>query len=98
VRAPLVLAAFALLAALLVPGAGSAKTVGCGPIQAHGARYTVRIERGLPGCEVARTTLKTFIATARAPRRWVCFRGHGAQRWAAACSRGSAIVRAYPRA
>jgi hypothetical protein len=86
------------LAGHLAPGASGGHAATCDPITATGARYTVRIERGHPSCATARAVLHTFIATARSPRGWTCFRGHSGNRWAAACARGStAIVRAYPR-
>ena len=77
---------------------GSAeRTSSCGSIAAVGARYAVRIERGHPTCATAKTVLRTFIATGKAPRSWACFRGHSGNAWAAACASGRAVVRAYAR-
>jgi hypothetical protein len=89
------LGAAALAAA--APGAASPKPVACGVIGVHQARYLVRVEAGTMACTTARSGMSRFIATAIPPRRWVCFRGHSAQRWAAACAYKGAIVRAYLR-
>jgi len=96
VRVLLVVAAAAALAAS-APGAASSKPLSCGVVSVNGARYLVRVEQGSMACADARAGIRGFIATASAPPQWACFRGHGAQRWAAACARGSAIVRAYLR-
>jgi hypothetical protein len=58
-------------------------------------RYRVKVERRAVSCTTARTVLRTFIATKQARRGWACFRGHSSNRWAAACSRKTAMVRAY---
>ena len=86
-----------LLAAAIVPGAARSKTTACGTVSAAGARYAVRIEAGAPSCATARSILRRFIVSGVSPKPWTCFRGHGAQRWAAACAHGRAIVRAYVR-
>ena len=86
-----------LVAAAIVPGTARSKTTACGAVSAAGARYSVRIEAGAPSCTTARSVLRRFIVAGVPPKPWVCFRGHGAQRWAAACARGHAIVRAYVR-
>lgn len=62
-----------------------------------GSRYLIRIEHGPSTCYVARAVLKHFIVTGSTQRLWFCFRGHTAQRWATACSKGRAIIRAYVR-
>jgi len=91
----LVIAAAAALAAAVSPAANPA--VGCGVISSHGARYLVRVEQGRMACTTARAGMLRFIATAAAPKRWICFRGHSTQRWAAVCTRSGTIVRAYLR-
>jgi hypothetical protein len=95
VRVLLVIAAAAALAAAVSPAAKPA--VGCGVVSVDGARYLVRVEHGRMACATARSGMRRFIATAAAPKRWICFRGHSAQRWAAACTHDGAIVRAYLR-
>jgi len=96
VRLLLVVAA-AVLLAVSVTGTASSKPVSCGVISVGSARYLVRVEQGTLACATARPGMQRFIATARAPRKWICFRGHLMQRWAAACTYKGAIVRAYPR-
>lgn len=96
VRLLLIIAAAAALA-VSVPATASSKPVSCGVVGVSGARYLVRVEQGSMACATARTGIRRFIATASAPRHWICFRGHGAQRWAAACAHAGAIVRAYLR-
>ena len=93
----LLVVAAALLPALSVTGTASSKPVSCGVISAGGVRYLVRVEQGTLACASARPGMQRFIATAHAPRKWICFRGHGAQRWAAACTYRGAVVRAYLR-
>lgn len=95
-RLLLIVAAAGLLA-VSVTGAASSKPVSCGVISVNGARYLVRVEQGTLACATARPGMQRFIATAKPPRKWICFRGHGAQRWAAACTYRGAIVRAYLR-
>ena len=97
--------AVATLSAVLVAGLGaaatpapaSAKTRSCGTILAVGTRYAVRIEHGPATCYVARAVLKRFILRGASQKLWFCFRGHSAQKWAAACSKGRAVIRAYVR-
>ena len=57
--------------------------------------YDVRIGRGAIACVDARSVLRRYVFAAVAPGGWVCFRGHSADLWAAACSKGGAVVRAY---
>ncbi|MGZ8694345.1 MAG: hypothetical protein ACXWYS_02770 [Gaiellaceae bacterium] len=95
-RSAAVIATLAALAFVPSSAARPAATC-CGAVTVKGARYAIRIERGAPGCVAARTALRAFIATAASPKGWTCFRGHGTQKWAAACARNHAIVRAYIR-
>ena len=95
-RLVLVLAAAAALS-LSVTRAASSKPVSCGVVSATHARYLVRVEQGKLACATARPGMQRFIATGQAPQRWICFRGHSGQRWAAGCAVKGAIVRAYLR-
>jgi hypothetical protein len=72
----------------------------CTPVTVYVAgsgtyRYEVRIEQGTVACADARGVLRRFILDGAAAARWRCFRGHGGDAWAAACSRGTIVVRAY---
>jgi hypothetical protein len=103
---PVVLAGVGFLALLGALGAAraSASTVLCRSITARLAgndfSYRIRVERGRIACTSARAVIRSFIVTARSPRGWACFRGHGSTRWGAACA-GTAgltrgvVVRAY---
>jgi sarcosine oxidase gamma subunit len=100
VRIALALVAAALLA---TPAAAqqSARSRACGHITVrlggNDFSYRIVLESGRATCTTARSTLRTFIVRAVAPGDWYCARGHGADRWAAACARKSprALVRAY---
>jgi hypothetical protein len=96
VRLLLVIAA-AVLLAVSVTGTASSKPVSCGVIGVTHARYLVRVEQGKLTCATALSGMRRFIATGQAPQRWICFRGHSGQRWAAGCAVNGAIVRAYLR-
>jgi hypothetical protein len=94
--------AAATVCALLLAGLGatfaspaSAKVRTCGTVQVSGSRYLIKIEHGPATCYVAKAVLKRFIVRGSAQKLWFCFRGHSAQKWAAACSKGRAIIRAY---
>ena len=100
-----------LLLALLVLGAAlsaspraPASTVPCSTITlrvgGNDFSYRVRVERGRIACRTARTVLRSFMASSFTPRGWACFRGHGGNAWAAACTgvtglRRGVIIRAY---
>jgi hypothetical protein len=95
---------FAVAAAVSVSPDASATTAPCAPITVrlggNDFSYRVRVERGRVGCLTARSVLRSFMLSARAPVGWACFRGHTGSRWAAACSglrglRRGVIVRAY---
>ena len=94
---PLALAAVIGVAAHSGTSPAAPSTVRCGTISVAGTAYLVRVERGRPGCVRARAVLRSFIRSGSAPAGWTCFRGHGQVRFAAACARGRAIVRAYER-
>jgi hypothetical protein len=74
--------------------------VPCAPITVYVAgsgtyTYGVRIEEGATFCVTARGVVRRFVVTATGWDGWRCFRGHGGDAWAAACSRGGVVVRAY---
>jgi hypothetical protein len=89
----------ALIASLLTLAApASVKT--CAPISVFVARsgtftYEIRMEQGVDACADGREALRVFVTDAVSPGGWTCFRGHGGDPWAAACSRSRVIVRAY---
>ena len=89
----------ALIASVLVLAAPSPARA-CLPISVYQTgsgtyTYEVRIEDRRAPCADGREALRVFVATSRSPGGWTSFRGHGADTWAAACSRSGIIVRAY---
>jgi hypothetical protein len=98
VRLALVVCAAVAAIAVSTVGAGAAPARACASIRARGEAYRVTVTPALT-CVAGRRALTTFIARAVRPRGWACFRGHGGDRWAAACSRTGLgpvrIARAY---
>jgi hypothetical protein len=61
-------------------------------------RYVATVTRGKVSCRRARRIMRRFIERSYSSLGWTCFRGHGTDRWAAACSsagRPTRIIRAY---
>jgi hypothetical protein len=87
--------AAAVLAAIAAPP-GKACVPITVDVRGSGAyTYEVRIERRRASCADGREALRVFVRDRRSPGGWTCARGHGADPWAAACARGSVVVRAY---
>jgi hypothetical protein len=84
-----VIAALAIAASLTVGEAGAKARI-CTPVtvrvQGNDFTYPVKVLKGKVSCKVARSTLKHFIGKSSSPHGWACFRGHGADKWAAKCA------------
>lgn len=103
IRLATALAALGLLLALAWPASGTVRARFCGEIKvpdpSGGAvnLYYNYVTHGTVTCRRANQVMRAFLIRDERISPWACFRGHGSQRWAAACSRkGGAVTRSYP--
>ena len=88
------------LTAVILAFAAPVQERACPSISVYKARagtftFEIRTESRRAPCADGREALRVFVTSSSSPGGWTCFRGHGSDAWAAACSRSGVVVRAY---